>query len=43
MNIVIVGGGELGSMVAEQLIRENHNLTVEEFDILKTQFNDHNS
>jgi len=28
MNIVIVGGGELGSMVAEQLISENHNLTI---------------
>lgn len=28
MNIVIVGGGELGSMVAEQLIRENHSITV---------------
>jgi len=28
MNIVIVGGGELGSMVADQLIRENHSVTV---------------
>lgn len=28
MNIVIVGGGELGSMVAGQLIRENHSVTV---------------
>jgi trk/ktr system potassium uptake protein len=28
MNIVIVGGGELGSMVAEQLIKENHSVTV---------------
>ena len=28
MNIVIVGGGELGSMVAKQLVAENHNLTI---------------
>jgi trk system potassium uptake protein TrkA len=28
MNIIIVGGGELGSMVADQLISENHSVTV---------------
>jgi trk system potassium uptake protein len=28
MNIVIVGAGELGSVVAEQLIREDHSITI---------------
>ncbi|MCK4812528.1 MAG: Trk system potassium transporter TrkA [Candidatus Marinimicrobia bacterium] len=28
MNILIVGGGELGSLIAEQLVHENHNITV---------------
>ncbi|MEA2078027.1 MAG: Trk system potassium transporter TrkA [Candidatus Marinimicrobia bacterium] len=38
MNIVIVGGGELGSMVAEQLIRENHSITVIEKSKKQAQF-----
>jgi trk system potassium uptake protein len=28
MNILIIGGGELGSMIAEQLIAEGHNITL---------------
>ena len=28
MNIIIVGNGKLGSTIAEQLIRENHELTI---------------
>ncbi|MDZ7797051.1 MAG: Trk system potassium transporter TrkA [Candidatus Marinimicrobia bacterium] len=28
MNILIVGGGELGSLVAEELIKEKHDLTI---------------
>jgi len=28
MNILIIGGGELGSMIAEQLIAEGHNITI---------------
>ena len=32
MDIVIVGGGKVGFSLAEQLVKENHNVTVVDSD-----------
>lgn len=41
MNILIIGGGELGSSIAEQLIAEGHNITlIEKSDKIAKKLND---
>ena len=32
MNIVIVGSGKVGAHIAEQLVREKHNITIIDLD-----------